>query len=97
MACPQCVRYSEFTVYHNYYQLYCQTRSAMDRKVPDGGKATLSEQLQPVYETKALVTQQMKTMEGILSHLNVRNDHLYIASLKCNVIYYSQVLLKSCY
>ena len=43
----------------------------MDRKVPEGGKATLSEQLQPVYETKAIVTSQMKTIEGILARLNV--------------------------
>ncbi len=44
----------------------------MDRTVPEGGKATLSEQLQPVYETKAMVSAQAQSIESVLTELKVR-------------------------
>ncbi len=48
----------------------------MDRTVPEGGKATLSEQLQPVYETKAMVSAQAQSIESVLTELKVR-ERLY--------------------
>jgi len=47
-------------------------RASVDRSVPQGAKVTTSEQLQPVYETKNLVQQNSKQLEGIESHLKVR-------------------------
>ena len=44
----------------------------MDRTVPEGGKATVSEQLQPVYETKTLVAQQTQSINAILAQMKVR-------------------------
>ena len=46
-------------------------RASVDRSVPQGAKVTTSEQLQPVYETKNLVQQNSKQLEGIESHLKV--------------------------
>ena len=47
-------------------------RASVDRSVPQGAKVTTSEQLQPVYETKNLVQQNSKQLEGIELHLKVR-------------------------
>ncbi len=47
-------------------------RAAMDRTVPEGGKATFSEQMQPVYETKAMVSAQTQNIESVLTELKVR-------------------------
>lgn len=47
-------------------------RAAMDRQVPEGGKAAASEQLQPIYETKNLVSQQGKQLEAIYMQMQVR-------------------------
>ena len=44
----------------------------MDRSLPVGGAAAASEQLQPVYETKALVAEQSKKIEVIATQLKVR-------------------------
>ena len=46
----------------------------MDRQVPEGGKATASEQLQPIYETKSLVFQQSKQLEAIYTQMKVKTQ-----------------------
>ena len=46
-------------------------RAAMDRSVPEGGKASTSEQLQPVYEIKNMVGQQQVQMEAITKQIQV--------------------------
>ena len=49
------------------------SRASVDRSLPVGGVAAASEQLQPVYETKALVAEQAKKMEVIMTQLRVRS------------------------
>ena len=46
-------------------------RASFDRSVPVGGQAAASEQMQPVYETKALVAEQDKKLEIIMLQLKV--------------------------
>jgi len=43
----------------------------MDRSVPEGGKATASEQLQPIYELKNEIGQQKLLMDAMAKHLQV--------------------------
>lgn len=59
----------------------------MDRSVPAGGKATASEQMQPLYELKNLVSQQSKQLEEFSLHLQVRY-YLYFKT-KSNMILFS--------
>lgn len=44
-------------------------KASVDRSLPVGGAAAASEQLQPVYETKALVAEQSKKMEALMTQL----------------------------
>ena len=46
-------------------------RAAMDRSAPQGAKIATSEQLQPVFETKAMVQQNTRHLEDISHHLKV--------------------------
>ena len=47
-------------------------RAAMDRSVPEGGKAATSEQLQPIYEIKNEVGQQKMVLDAIAKHMQVK-------------------------
>lgn len=62
----------------------------MDRSVPQGSKATASEQMQPLYETKTLVQQTTKQLASIEQHLKVTQcttvPHLYIIAQVCEWI-----------
>ncbi|XP_064388414.1 protein ERGIC-53-like [Halichondria panicea] len=67
------IKTTESNILHQLADL----RAAMDRTVPEGGKATLSEQLQPVYETKAMVSAQAQSIESVLTELKT------LAANKC--------------
>ncbi len=62
-------------------------RAAMDRTVPAGGQATLSEQLAPVYETKNMVASQTQIIENMMAELRVRVEY-YGYVLICTVCTY---------
>ncbi|XP_064388559.1 uncharacterized protein LOC135336618 isoform X2 [Halichondria panicea] len=63
------IKTTESNILHQLADL----RAAMDRTVLEGGKATLSEQLQPVYETKAMVSAQAQSIESVLTELKTRS------------------------
>ena len=54
-----------------YSRILSPFRASVDRSLPVGGAAAASEQLQPVYETKALVAEQSKKIEVIANQLKV--------------------------
>ena len=59
-------------VFYFFFFLVIVCRAMVERSVPEGSKVTMSEQLQPVYETKNIVVETQRSVQALQASIKVR-------------------------